>query len=105
MPVFGGAPGPGSAADRSTWRIDILARVHPYSTQRPEVLQVTVQGWRHQAIGDGVRIAHPLIRGRGMSLPGASYMGNVGLIVGGGPNLFEETSTYTILTIPTGIPS
>jgi hypothetical protein len=98
-PVYGGSPGPiSSAAGRTTWRVDILARMGPWIQDRPEIVTVTLPGWRSDTIGDDMALDLERLQSRAPSTN--SLRGAMGLVIGGGPDFFGSTSTYTVAVIP-----
>ena len=100
-PLFGGSPGfITSSAGRDAWRADIASRLGPWFTERPEVVTITLPGWRPETIGDGLVIDSERMRS---SAPDTDALrGAVGLIISGGPDFFGSSTTYTVLVVPDG---
>lgn len=95
-PLYGGSPGAlSSSANRAAWRTDIGARLLGWITLGAEVVTVTLPGWRHEAIGDAIRVQSSVLTHRT-----GDALDAYGLVIGGGPDLFGTTSTYTLLVIP-----
>jgi len=72
----------------------------PWFTERPEVVTITLPGWRPETIGDGLVIDSERMRSRAPDTD--ALRGAVGLIISGGPDFFGSSTTYTVLVVPDG---
>ena len=97
LPVFG------DESDRDEWTGDVMTRLTPWLTERPEVVTVTLPGWRPEVVGEGIALDLRKLTSRAPETD--SLRGAVGLIVGGGPDWFGTSTTYKVLVIPDNAPT
>ncbi len=93
----------GTVSWRNDWRSDVSTRLRGWLTERPEVVTVTLPGWRPESIGDGLAIDLTTVESRAPETD--SLRGAMGLIIAGGPDFFGSSSTYTVLVIPENAPT